>query len=63
MSTTLTRPHVLTIVLAGLLAAGLALAPPGAGQSNQPHERQVVKSSYKNEPIEIVGLKSKKGAS
>src|ERR1700749_2209464 len=50
-----------------LLAIALGLAfSPGTGASNakrssQQEERKVEKGAYKNEPIEIVGLKNKKG--
>lgn len=56
----LTRSCIPLAVSAGL-AAALSVAPSNAWKVGQQDERRVEKGTFKNEPIEIVGLKNKKG--
>lgn len=56
----LTRSCVPLLVLVGL-AVSLSMASPSAGKVGRQDERRVEKDKFKNEPIEIVGLKNKKG--
>ena len=61
MYKTLTRPRHLITALAGLLTLCLSLTPAGAVRPGRQEERRVDKDTFRNEPIEIVGLKNKKG--
>ncbi|HKG12143.1 MAG TPA: hypothetical protein VKB12_02350 [Pyrinomonadaceae bacterium] len=56
----LTRSFTALAISVGL-AVGLSIAPSSAKKSGQQEERKVEKDASKNEPIEIVGLKNKKG--
>lgn len=56
----LTRSCIPLAISVGL-AVSLSMASTSAKKSSQQEERNVDKGTYKNEPIEIVGLKNKKG--
>lgn len=56
----LTRSCIPLAISVGLLVSP-SLATSSAGKPTQQNEHKVDKRGYKNEPIEIVGLKNKKG--